>query len=44
VVGVADQAEHRVAHDQRRLGRVEDDDGLAATGTPTTSIAWRSSR
>jgi hypothetical protein len=40
LVGLAlGQAVHGVAHDQRRLGRVDDDDGLAFFAPPTFSTA-----
>jgi len=31
---IAGQAVHRVAHDQRRLSGIQDDDGLTALGAP----------
>ena len=30
----------RIAHPQRRFRGVQNDDGLAARGAPTTSMAW----
>lgn len=33
LIGIVAQAIDRLAHDQRRLGRIENDDGLAARGT-----------